>query len=334
VQKVTQPITRRSCLKSLAAAAIALTSSRIMRAKPTELKPRLTIALGEYSFNTAYQAGQYNPLDLAAETRKKFGLGAIDYVSSFWADKAKDAVFLRELKKSAHDNGIVNHIILVDLPGPQLGDLDASRRKAAVEAHRPWLEIAQFMGCSGIRVNLSGFDSNGFRTPGNKQAVLASSVEGYGRLLEYGAQDNLDVFVQNHMGYSCDPDWLVRVMQQVNNKHAGIEADPGHFQEIFFVNQPGKPSKITKGASFDLYAGWAKLMPYSKALNAKTHAFNAHGNETTIDYQKLLAITNKSSYTGYIGIEWEPEGPGRQMSPAEGIEATKALLRRYGASAS
>ena len=334
MQKVTQQITRRSCLRSLTAAAMALASSRLLRAESTELKPRLSIALGEYSFNTDYQAGQYNPLDLASETRKKFGLGAIDYVSSFWADKAKDAVFLRELKKNAQGNGIVNHIILVDLPGPQLGDLDASRRKAAIEAHRPWLEIAQFMGCNGVRVNLSGFDSNGFGTPGNKQAVLASSVEGYGRLLEYGAQANLDVLVQNHMGYSCDPDWLVRVMQQVNNKHAGIEADPGHFQEIFLVNQTGNPPKVTKGASFDLYAGWAKLMPYSKALNAKTHAFNAHGDETTINYQKLLAITKKSSYSGYIGIEWEPEGPGRQMSPAEGIEATKALLRRYGASAS
>lgn len=334
MQNVTKRFSRRSCLKSMAAAGISIASIGLMRAKSVERQPRLTIALGEYSFNAAYRAGQYNPLNLAAETRKKFGLGAIDYVSSFWADKAKDPVFLRDLKSTAHDNGIVNHIILVDLPGPQLGDLDARQRMTAVEAHRTWLDIAHFLGCSGIRVNLSGFDINGFGTPGNKQAALASSVEGYGRLLEYGAEANLDVLVQNHMGYSCDPDWLVRVMQQVHNRHAGIEADPGHFQEIFLVNQPGKPSKIKKGASFDLYEGWAKLMPYSKALNAKTHAFNAHGDEATIDYQKLLAITSKSSYTGYIGIEWEPEGPGRQMSTAEGIKATKALLRRYGASAS
>lgn len=333
MHKVAQRITRRSCLRNMTVAAMALASSKLLSAESSERKPRLTMALGEYSFNTTYQAGQYDPLALAGETRKKFGLGAIDYVSSFWADKAKEAGFLRKLKMNAQDNGIVNHIILIDLPGPQLGDLDAARRKAAIEAHRPWLEIAQFMGCSGIRVNLSGLDLNGFGTHGNKQAVLGSSVEGYGRLLDHAVQHNLDVLVQNHIGYSCDPDWLVRVMQQVNNKHAGIEADPGHFQEIFLVNQPGKPPKISKGASFDLYAGWAKLMPYSKALNAKTHAFNAHGDEITIDYRKLLAITDQSRYTGYIGIEWEPEGQGRAMSPAEGIEATKGLLRRYGVSA-
>lgn len=326
-------ITRRSCLRAMAAGAVGLASSRLA---PAAINPKaaLTIALGEYSFNTEYKAGTYNPLDLAQFTRKKFGLGVIDYVSSFWGDKAKDQSFLRELKQRAGDYGIVNHIILVDIPGPQLGDLEKDRRQAAIEAHRPWLEIAKFLDCSGIRVNLSGFDLNGFGTPGNKQAVLRSSVEGYGELLGYGAQDNLDVLVQNHIGYSCDPDWLIQVMRQVNNPHSGIEADPGHFQEIFVVNNPGNGPRIKTGESFDLYASWAKILPYSKALNAKTHAFDAEGNETTIDYRRIIGLAIKSGYRGYIGIEWEPEGTGQQMTPSEGIQATKALLRRYGAEAS
>lgn len=339
--------TRRECLRSAAAAALGLVSSRLLRGVTVEQKTWFTIALGEYSFNTAYRAGQYDPLQLASLTRNKFGLSAIDYVSSFWADKAKDQNFLRELKKRASDNGIVNHIILVDLSGPQLGDLDASRRNAAIHAHRPWLDVASFLGCSGIRVNLSGVGLNGFGSPGNKQAVLRSSVDGYGRLLEFARPHNLDVLVQNHMGYSCDPDWLVGVMRQVNNKHAGIEADPGHFQEvfagvetdpkhlqqIFSANKPRHQPAIKTGQSFDLYAGWAKIMPYAKAVNAKTHAFDARGDETTIDYRRILQITKKAGYTGYVGIEWEPEGKGRQMSPTEGIEATKALLRRHGGAA-
>lgn len=28
-------------------------------------------------------------------------------------------------------------------------------------------------------------------------------------------------------------------MQQVNSKHAGVEAGPGHFQELFIVDKPG-----------------------------------------------------------------------------------------------
>jgi Xylose isomerase-like TIM barrel len=319
-------ITRRKYLGDSAIASFAALRG-IASGAPQKLF--FKIALGEYSFNTAYREGKYNPLELASLTRKKFGLGAIDYVSSFWADKAHNRSFLSELKKRAAENDVVNHIILLDLPGPQLGDPDERSRQAAVDAHRFWLEVAQFMGCSGIRVNL-----NGFGRPGPKQAALNFAVDGYHKLLEYGARDNLDVLVQNHIGYSCDPDWLVEVMKKVDNKHAGIEADPGHFQEIFIVQKPGGGHEVINGESFNLYAGWAKLMPFTKAVNAKTHSFDAQGNETTMDYRRLLQIVKNSGYTGYIGIEWEPEGTGKQLSPSEGIEKTKYLLEKDGAALS
>lgn len=320
--------TRRGCLKAIPMAAAGLTP-QIARLAGAETKSRIEIALGEYSFNTDYKAGRYDPLSLAGMARQRFGLRAIDYVSSFWADKAKSQEFLRAMKQRAKDNGVANHLILVDLQGPQLGDLDTSRRQAAIQAHRRWLEVAATLDCRGIRVNLSGLDMNGFGTPGNKEAVRSAAVEGYGRLLEYAAPAKLQALVQNHTGYSCDPDWLVGVMRQVDNPLAGIEADPGHFQEIFFTQGP--PRREAQGQSFELYASWAKLMPYSRALNAKTHAFDAAGDETTIDYRRILDLAKQADYAGYIGIEWEPEGAGRAMSDSQGIEATKKLLRRYGA---
>lgn len=120
-------------------------------------------------------------------------------------------------------------------------------------------------------------------------------------------------------------------MKQVNNKHAGIEADPGHFQEIFIVQNPGGRHEVLKGESFNLYTGWAKLIPFTKAVNAKTHSFDAQGAETTMDYRRLLEIVKNAGYRGYIGIEWEPEGSGKQLTPSEGIEKTKALLEKDGA---
>lgn len=321
-------ISRRKYLRHSAAAiaSLAALSESASAAEPTLF---FKIALGEYSFNSAYREGKYNPLELASLTRKQFRLGAIDYVYSFWADKARNKTFRAELKKRAADNDVVNHIILVDLPGPQLGDPDPRSRAAAVEAHWFWLEVAQFLGCSGIRVNL-----NGIGRPGQKQAALKFAVDGYSKLLAYGARENLDVLVQNHIGYSCDPDWLVAAMEQVNNKHAGIEADPGHFQKIFTVPKPGGGHKVLKAESFNLYAGWVKLMPFTKAVNAKTHSFDAQGNETTMDYRRLLNIVKNAGYRGYIGIEWEPEGTGKQLSPSEGIEKTKALLEKDGAALS
>jgi sugar phosphate isomerase/epimerase len=324
-----QKMTRREHLKRLGFSAASLVGSPwTLRGARASTRPFLTIALGEYSLNHTFRAGKYNPLDLAEMTRKVFGLGAIDYVSMFWAENAKHHAFVRELKSRAAKYGVVNHVILVDMRRVELGDLDESRRKQAVEAHRPWIDIAKFMGCSSIRVNLNGFNAEDYGKPGHKGAIFKASVDGYRRLLEYGAQKNIGVTVQNHIGYSCDPDWLVAVMKAVNSKYAGIQADPDHFVEQFIVGKGGGGYEVRKGASFDKYKGLAKIMPYAKALNAKTHAFDREGNETTLDYDRILRIVLKSGYRGYIGIEWEPEGPGLKMSDEEGIKATKNMLER------
>lgn len=322
-----QKMTRREHLKRLGFGAAGLAglpwaSGRVWAAG----RPFLKIGLGEYSLNHTFRAGKYNPLDLARMTRKVFDLDAIDYVSMFWAEKAKHPTFVRELKSQAAKYGVLNHVILVDMRKVELGDLDESRRKLAVEAHRPWIDIAKFLGCSSIRVNLNGFGAEDYGKMGHKEAVFKASVDGYRRLLAYGAQKNIGVTVQNHIGYSCDPDWLVAVMKAVKSKYAGIQADPDHFEEHFYVRKKGGGYKAIKGASFDKYKGLAKLMPYAKALNAKTHAFDRSGNETTLDYDRILRIVLKSGYRGYIGIEWEPEGAGLKMSDEQGIIATRDML--------
>ena len=75
-------------------------------------------------------------------------------------------------------------------------------------------------------------------------------------------------------------------------------------------------------------------MPYVKAVNAKTHKFDAEGNEAGMDYRRLLKIVKDSGYRGYIGIEWEPEGEGAHLPSANGILKTKALLEKNGAALS
>ena len=64
------------------------------------------------------------------------------------------------------------------------------------------------------------------------------------------------------------------------------------------------------------------MMPYAKAVSAKSYDFDAEGNETTIDYKKLLDIIKASGYTGFIGIEYE----GDELGEVEGIEASKRLV--------
>ncbi|MFV8226051.1 sugar phosphate isomerase/epimerase, partial [Christiangramia aquimixticola] len=77
---------------------------------------------------------------------------------------------------------------------------------------------------------------------------------------------------------------------------------------------------------FPRYEGVEKLMQYAKAVSAKSYTFNKTGEEEVIDYKKMLQIVKENGYTGYIGIEYE----GEDLSPEEGINATRDLLIKAG----
>jgi hydroxypyruvate isomerase len=66
----------------------------------------------------------------------------------------------------------------------------------------------------------------------------------------------------------------------------------------------------------------AELMPFAKAVSAKSHDFDEEGNETHTDYRRMMKIVLNAGYRGYVGIEYE----GGKLSEAEGVLATKKLL--------
>ena len=74
----------------------------------------------------------------------------------------------------------------------------------------------------------------------------------------------------------------------------------------------------------DRYLAVEQMMPYAKGVSAKSYNFDAQGNETKIDYQKMMNIVRKSGYKNYVGIEYE----GEQLTEDEGIKATMSLIKR------
>jgi hypothetical protein len=68
------------------------------------------------------------------------------------------------------------------------------------------------------------------------------------------------------------------------------------------------------------------MMPFAKGVSAKSHDFDAQGNETKTDYRKMMKIVLDAGYRGYVGIEYE----GSKLSEPDGIRATKVLLERVG----
>jgi len=279
----------------------ATTMSKLAAAEAKE--PLFTLSLAEWSIHRMLNApnAKLTNLDFPAFAKRECGIDAVEYVNQFFKDKAQDARYLAELKQRCEDEGVESVLIMCDGEG-NLGDPDGGKRTAAIENHHKWVEAAKFLGCHSIRVNAH---SEGSR---EEQAKLAA--DGLRRLSEYAAPMKMNVIVENHGGLSSDGAWLSGVIRSVGLDNCGTLPDFGNFQ-------------TSPGVWYDRYQGTKELMPYAKGVSAKSHEFDADGNETKTDYLKMMKIVLDAGYHGRVGIEFEGAGDEK-----EGILATKRLLER------
>ena len=281
----------------IAASLAAVGGSRGALATPADSKPLFKISLAEWSLHRTIFNGSLDNLDFPREAKRTYGIEAVEYVNQFFKDKAKDYDYLADLSRRAGDEGVQNLLIMCDGLG-KLGDPDAKARTQAIENHFPWAEAAKRLGCHSIRVNASSAGSFA------EQQKLAA--DGLSRLAEYAGQFDLNVIVENHGGLSSNGSWLAGVMRQVNLPNCGTLPDFGNFHD------------------YDRYQGVEELLPFAKGVSAKSHDFDAAGNETKTDYMRMLKLVLAAGYHGHIGVEYE----GKALSESEGIRATKALLER------
>ncbi|MFM8986723.1 MAG: sugar phosphate isomerase/epimerase family protein [Planctomycetia bacterium] len=291
---------RRSFLATAAAAVAGPLARGTARAAPAAApakQPPFRISLAEWSLHRTLLAGKLDNLDFPKTAKRDFGIEAVEYVNQFFKDKAQDAGYLAELAKRAADEGVTNVLVMCDGLG-NLGDPDDKARTKAVENHFPWVEAAKRLGCHSIRVNA---DSKGGY---EEQQKLAS--DGLSRLAEFAGQMQISVLVENHGGLSSNGDWLAGVMKLVGLPNCGTLPDFGNFYD------------------YDRYRGVEELMPFAKGVSAKSHEFDAAGDEIRTDYGRMLRIVVAAGYRGWVGVEYE----GNALSEPEGIRATTKLLDR------
>jgi sugar phosphate isomerase/epimerase len=292
------PLGRRAFLGAVAAIPAALVTARRVRSHQTPFN----ISLAEWSLHRTLRAGQLHNLDFPATARRTYGLDAVEYVNTFFKEYGRDADYLRELRRRADDAGVKSLLIMCDGEGA-LGDPEEAARTRAVENHHQWVEAAAFLGCHSIRVNAQ---SRG--TP-DEQGRLAA--DGLRRLAEFAGPRGINVIVENHGGLSSNGAWLAGVIAAVDDPRCGTLPDFGNF-------------RLSDSEWYDRYRGVGEMMPFAKAVSAKSHDFDAEGNETHTDYRRMLRIVLDAGYRGYVGIEYE----GNTLSEADGIRATKILLER------
>ncbi len=296
-------LSRREFLgRALVAGAVPLVLGACANGPMRASDPPFTISLAQWSLHRRFFDDKKDAMEFPAMAKREFGIDAVEYVNAFYKDRAATPGTFTELRKRCDDEGVTSVLIMCDGEGA-IGARDERERAKTVDNHRKWLDAARTLGCHAVRVNAA--------SEGAFDEQTALAADGLHKLCEAADPLGLSVIVENHGGLSSNGQWLAGVMRRCGHPRVGTLPDFGNF-------------RISKDQEYDRYLGTQELMPFAKAVSAKSYDFDASGNETRLDYPRLMKIVLDADYHGRVGIEYE----GDRLSEPDGIRATKALLER------
>lgn len=265
------------------------------------------ISLAQWSLHRAFKDGSLDPMDFP-KIAASYGIYSIELVNSFYRAKANDKSYWKTFKQKCDENKVSVGLIMCDQLG-NLGNPNIKERMQTVENHYLWVDIAKYLGAHSIRVNAAG--------KGSAEEVALNVIDGLSKLGKYASEKGINILVENHGGNSSNGTWLASIIKQVAMQNVGTLPDFGNF----CIKRDSERNCLSE---YDRYKGISELIPFAKGISAKSYDFDKTGNETKIDFLKMMKIVKNSEFKGYIGIEYE----GNSLSEPEGIKATKALLEK------
>lgn len=300
---------RRSFINSSIAGTLGVVSLSSFNSIPLFGQQNVKITITPWTLmRTGY--GQKDPLGIDVfdypAVAKSLGFDYIDHEMFHFPPNLKEEQLQRMLDnmKSAR---VKSAVMLTGGVG-DIGDANPVKRKKAIETYKYWVDVAATLGCKAIR-NVCGE----FITIPHEEK-LKYALEGVSELGTYAASKNLDLLIENHNGYSSDPEWMIALMEGVNQKNVGVLGD--------FTNWTLERNPDTFYP--DPYKGIELLAPYIRAVSAKSSDFTQEGEEVTTNYQKMFDILKKAPDFEFAGVEFFGEALPRN----QGAIQTKRLIEK------
>ncbi|MDG1710930.1 MAG: sugar phosphate isomerase/epimerase [Flavobacteriaceae bacterium] len=300
---------RRSFINSSIAGTLGVVGLSSFNSIPLFGQQNIKITITPWTLmRTGY--GQKDPLGIDVfdypAVAKSLGFDYIDHEMFHFPPNLKEEQLQRMLDnmKSA---GVKSAVMLTGGVG-DIGDANPVIRKKAIETYKYWVDVAATLGCKAMR-NVCGE----FITIPHEEK-LKYALEGVSELGTYAASKNLDLLIENHNGYSSDPEWMIALMEGINQKNVGVLGD--------FTNWTLERNPDTFYP--DPYKGIELLAPYIRAVSAKSSDFTQEGKEVTTNYQKMFDILKKAPDFEFAGVEFF----GEALSRNQGAIQTKRLIEK------
>jgi sugar phosphate isomerase/epimerase len=273
----------------------------------------MELSICSYSFHRLLEAGQHDVFQYISDCHA-LGCTQLDlwngHLPSLLDDEARSPTsftpeyaqlsageleYLTRIKASADSAGLPFGCLAVD--GAHIYEASPEARQAnQIKAHR-WLNIAEQLSAQQIRIDSGG-------PPEMPDEVLEVIVRGYNDLIPQAGEKGIEVVIENHWGASRIPENVVRILDAVPG--LGLLFDTGNW-----------PDEMRE-------TGWTRCARYARATHLKTYAFDAEGDETTVDIPRAMHILQEAGYQGSWGIESVP----RQGDEYEAAKKSVALVRR------
>ena len=209
---------------------------------------------------------------------------------------SRDAAYLRELRAANEKAGVTVVNIPVSLRG-SLYDPDESKRAAAIQVSKAWVDAAVAIGSPSVRIHIEGV--KGVAPDVDRSAASLKSIAAY------GAEKNVVINLENDDPDSEEPGRIVKVIEAANTPF--LRALPDFCNSMLIHDDQDYNARSL-----------AALFPHAYNISHVKDVEYSEGKPYRVDMDRIFAIAKKANYRGYFSMESESQG--------DPFESTKALV--------
>ncbi len=305
---------RRDFLKAAGAGALAaagLGMNAGAAAQPTmataegadpEKMPRLWAGCCAYSYRAMLTHGEMT-LEQFIEKAVELRLDGIDMTLYYL--KSTDPEYLANLRYLAYKNAMP---LSGAACGSSMVQADAAKRAAVLEEIRKWVDVADQLGASHLRVFAGKLPEGA-----TMQEAVGWVVETLKAASDYSAKKGIVLGLEDHSGVSQSADVCLEIMHRVDSPYARINLDITHFIPT---------------ASMDAYAQIKACIPYATV----SHIRDKFDDGTPIDLDRVWRMYAEAGHKGYMSVEYEGDNHGgvpAQIGVPKLVATVRELCRKY-----
>ena len=291
---------RRSFLQTAGLAAVSsLASTSPIGAHPASApnqRPRLLPGCCAYSYRKYLQPGKMTMEDFFLRA-VDLGLVGVD-VTTYWL-KSTEPDYLHGLRRFAYRHGLPFSGAAIRT---EMCQSDPAKREAELGNIRKWVDAAELLGASHVRVF-------GGKVPDG--ATDAQGVEWAAETMkpacDYAAQKGIILGIESHHGITSKAANIIAILKRVDSPYAGCNLDISNWDD-------------------DPYPQIAALIPY--ATHTHIRPWWGEDRHIPLDLDRIWQMFVKGGYQGFMSVEYEDEEDEMTGVPKL-VEQVKALCKKY-----